>query len=322
MNTTSKPHFRVIGPEGSLVPEGMICNFSDSRILPPFINAESIRLLQDTWDTDEHDIFICTHQKVGTHLTKKYAVEILRRVIEYPDGSGMHAGDIGHATVPWPEVMVSQFGIEAFEQFIQSTKGRPRLWYTHCEPEDLPFRSIHPQTKFIFTFRDPKGAAVSQYYFYKSHPLLNFPNDIQIDQFVDHFLSGKLYFGDYHQHTLNWVNGCGGRINPDQLLVLRYEDLVNDKFRSALLINHFLTPQIKLNRTQTEEVAMSTAFDTMKKGIIENPGSFHFNPTTFFRSGRTDDWATQLSAESIHKIDQKTERYWSVRKSTLEAYRA
>jgi Sulfotransferase domain len=322
MNTTTKSHFRVIGPEGSLVPDGMICNFSNNRIIPPFITADSIQLLQDTWDTDEDDIFICTHQKVGTHLTKKFVVEILRRVIDYPEGCGMQTGDIGHATVPWPEVMVSQYGIEAFEQFIQNTKGYPRVWYTHCEPQDLPFRSIHPKTKFIFTFRDPKGAAVSQYYFYKSHPLLNFPQEMQIDEFVNHFVFGKLYFGDYHRHTLDWVNGCGGRINPEQLLVLRYEDLVNDKLRCSLMINQFIRPQMKLNRKQVEEVVSSTAFDTMKKGIMENPGSFHFNPKTFFRSGRTDDWATQLSPESIQKIDHKTESIWSSRKTTLEAYRA
>ena len=48
----------------------------------------------------------------------------------------------------------------------------------------------------------------------------------------------------------------------------------------------------------------------MKKEIIQNPGSFHFNPNTFFRSGKTDDWKEELSAEAILKIDAKTAEIW------------
>ena len=48
------------------------------RMLAPFIAPEAIESLAQTWDTDENDIFICSHQKVGTHLTKKFVVELLR----------------------------------------------------------------------------------------------------------------------------------------------------------------------------------------------------------------------------------------------------
>ncbi|MFM9008024.1 MAG: sulfotransferase domain-containing protein [Bacteroidota bacterium] len=286
------------------------------------MNRQSIALLRSVWDTDENDIFICTHQKVGTHLTKKFVVEILRHAFPYHEQSGMAAGDIGHATVPWPEVMVSQHGIKAFEEHLKATQGQPRVWYTHCDQRDLPFRSIHPKSKFIFTFRDPKGAAVSQYYFYKSHPLLRFPDNIGMDAFVDLFLSGNLYFGDYHQHTREWMAGCMGSIHPGQLLTLHYEDLVQDKFRKAVAINSFLMKDHMLGREQIERVVASTEFNTMKQGIIENPGSFHFNPNTFFRSGKTNDWVTQLSDESILKIDSKTESVWSDSLLVLDATRA
>lgn len=307
--TTSK--FKILGQPDSILENGMLCHYHEGRVLPPFISPESIRMLREGWDTDENDIIICTHQKVGTHLTKKFVVEILRRAHAYPEGHGMAQGDIGHGTVPWPEVMVSQHGVEDFNQFREKTKGEPRVWYTHCEPEDLPFRSIHPGTKFIFVYRDPKGAAVSQYFFYKSHPLLQFPQDIGIDQFVDLFLAGNLYFGDYHKHTAAWKNGCDGRINQNNLLVLRYEDLVENKHESARAINRFITPEVLLDEHALEQVIQSTAFDTMKESITKNPGSFHFNPSTFFRSGTTNDWAEKLSAESIAKIDRKTMEVWT-----------
>jgi hypothetical protein len=43
----------------------------------------------------------------------------------------------------------------------------------HSSAEPLPFRSILPKSKFIFAFRDPRSAVVSQYFFYKSYPLQN-----------------------------------------------------------------------------------------------------------------------------------------------------
>ncbi|MFM1745726.1 MAG: hypothetical protein RLZZ630_1663 [Bacteroidota bacterium] len=316
------PRFKVIGQPDSILENGMLCHHHEGRILPPFIDPDSIRQLQEGWDTDENDIIICTHQKVGTHLTKKFVVEILRRAFSYNEEHGMATGDIGHGTVPWPEVMVAQHGIDDFDQFRERTKGEPRVWYTHCEPEDLPFRSIHPGTKFIFVYRDPKGAAVSQYFFYKSHPLLQFPQDMGIDTFVDHFLEGGLYFGDYHRHTAEWIANCGGRIRPESLLVLRYEDLVEKKIDSARTINRFISPEVILDENALNEVAESTAFDTMKESITKNPGTFHFNPNTFFRAGKTNDWEEKLSAESIEKIDAKTAEYWKTITGKTIALRA
>jgi hypothetical protein len=48
----------------------------------------------------------------------------------------------------------------------------------------------------------------------------------------------------------------------------------------------------------------------MKNKISENPGSFHFNVSTFFRSGKTEDWKTKLSSENIAAIDNKTAILW------------
>jgi hypothetical protein len=48
----------------------------------------------------------------------------------------------------------------------------------------------------------------------------------------------------------------------------------------------------------------------MKNRILENPGSFHFNVNTFFRSGKTEDWKTKLSLKNIADIDKKTAVMW------------
>ncbi|MFM7725399.1 MAG: sulfotransferase domain-containing protein [Flavobacteriales bacterium] len=302
--------FHIIEPAEPLNAFGFLHKHWEGRNYPPLIDPACIQQLQQTWDTDEHDIFVCSHQKVGTHLLEKYIVETLLSSIQLPSHHPMANGDIGHAAVPWPEVMVSQWGMDDFHEFLGVTKGQPRVWYMHCSADDLPFRSIHPKTKFAFVFRDPRGAAVSQFYFYKNHPLLGVKPELDMDTFVDMFVDGNLYFCDYHKQTLGWLSRCYGRIAYDQIMAFRFEELVMNKYDCAKALAAFLLPGMEVSHEQLMHIAAATEFDTMKKEITDNPRSFHFNPNTFFRSGKTDDWKEKLSVQAIEKIDTKTVLCW------------
>lgn len=310
MSTEPKKKLKVFEPLERLRPDGFLFRRWHGLIFPPFIDPDIAEQLRTTWDTDEYDVFISTHQKVGTHLTKKFVVEILRQLGGYPEESGIGAGDIGHGTVPWPEVLASQHGLDAFHQFLDQTKGRPRVWYMHSPWELLPFRSIHPKSRFIFVLRDPRSVVVSQFFFYRSHPLLGVPDSLTMEDFLPMFLKGDMYFGDYHRHTLEWMAGCRGRINRDQMLVMRYEDLVDRKEASVERIAAHILPGVVPTETQRKDIADSTEFETMKQGIIDKPGSFHFNPQTFFRAGQTAGWHSHLDDYQRSLIDEKSERIW------------
>lgn len=288
---------------------GFLHTRSRGRMIPAFIHPEATDRLRSTWDTTKHDILIVTHQKVGTHLTKKFIVEILRTCGAIPAGHPVADGDIGKSAVPWPEVSLSQGGAEAFDAFLQATKGQPRIVYTHANADELPVRTLHPKTKLVMTYRDPKGAAISQYHFYRKHPTLGVSDHLPLDRFVDYFLEGDLYFGDYHRHVAGYFQPEAHGIDPDQILQLRFEDLVKRKIRSVRTLSRFLLGRIPTH-DQVRAIADSTEFNTMKAAIQQNPGSFHFNPNRFFRSGRTDDWAEQLSAKDIARIDAKTQQVW------------
>ncbi len=277
-NQPKSQKLKTFGTSKKLNRAGFLHIESDQKIYPPFFDLNAIEQLRENWETQANDIFICTHQKVGTHLTKQFVSEILRTVYSYPENNPMASGDIGHATIPWPEVMVSQYGYAHFQDFLAKTADSPRVWYLHCENDDLPMKKIHPDSKFIYVYRNPKGAAVSQYFFYKSHPLLEVNPDMEMDEFVTLFLDGNLYFGDYHQHVKNWIDSPDLRINREHFISLTYEELVD--------------------------------FQNMKNKISEKPGSFHFNVNTFFRSGTTEDWKTKLSFENIVAIDKKTATIW------------
>ena len=300
-----------VAPQKALCPElGFLHARANGRMIPAFIHPDAMTALREGWDTTEHDILICTHQKVGTHLTKKFIVEILRAAGTLKPGHPASDGDIGKGAVPWPEVTASQNGMKAFMNFLDRTKGQPRVFYTHANLDELPVRRLHPKTKLIMTYRDPKGAAVSQFHFYKKHPTLGVSPDLTMEQFIELYLKGDLYFGDYHLHVKAYFDPAKLGVCPDQVCILRYEDLVEHKVAAIQQLERSLFGKPTLSQNQRQKVADSTEFNTMKKSILDNPGTFHFNANRFFRSGRTDDWKEQLSSDQIAAINQKTLQAW------------
>lgn len=277
-------------------------------VYPPFYNESLIAQLKNNWVTDEFDIFITTHQKVGTHLTKKYIMEMLRFAFPYSKESGIYNGDIGHHTIPWPEVFVSQYGEKEFYNFIENTKGLPRVWYLHSYFNDLPFKEIHHKSKFVHVYRDPRGVVNSQFHFYKSHPLLEVDAAMGLDAFIDIFLEGNLYFGDYFDHTIDWIEKANQKLN---LINLKYEDLVDDKLNAAKKLFEFICPEISITIKDLECIIEKTEFEKMKKDLKENPQSFHFNTEKFFRSGKSYGWQTELTKIQQLKIENIIKKRWS-----------
>ncbi len=301
---------RTFAPAVAMAGGGFLHHRFQGTAYPPFIDPSATQALLDSWDTDENDVFLCTHQKVGTHLAKKFLVEVSRALFDYPESNPLAGGDIGHGAAPWPEVFYSQHGKGRFDEFLRATAGRPRHWYVHCAYEDLPIRRIHPRSRFVVVVRDPRAVAVSQYFFWARHPLLQVPSSLGLDEFVSLFLGGDLYFGDYHDHVLGWLRRADARISPEQVLVLRFEDLVTRKHDVADRLADFLEPGAKLDAGTRQAIAESTEFKTMKEKITRDPGTFHLNPKVYFRAGQTRDWEGRLSPLAVEAIDQKTQAVW------------
>ena len=304
-----KSYLRAFGPLTERSCGGLLYHRFRQKVYPPFIDPAVPERMRMTWDTDSDDVFICTHQKVGTHLAKKFALSLVRELSPLPADSIYASNDIGHGTIPWPEVIYSQHGRGAFEQHIARTCGYPRLWYTHAAVEDFPARSIGRGSKFIIVVRDPKSALVSQYYFWKRHPMLAMPESLTIEDFAELFLEGDLYFGDYHKHVLNWLD-FAMKSGEGTAFVTSYEDMVLNKEETMSRLAGFIAPGSRLEPSRCRELCRQTEFDAMREDISQNPRSFHFNPKVFFRSGKIDDWMSQIPATLAQRIDEKTEAYW------------
>jgi len=301
---------RTFQPLQQLGPAGFDHHRYGRTTYPPFIDLPSTAVLRQSWDTTAQDILICTHQKVGTHLAKKFLVELVQRTQDLPPQHPCREGDIGHGAVPWPEVLLSQQGELAWQSFVASTGLAPRLWYLHCSYDDLPVRRLHPQTRVVMVVRDPKAVAVSQYHFWQKHPLLAVDPCLDLDAFVDLFLGDDLYFGNYHKHVLSWLNRADQRLDHQQLCLLFYEDMVLDKRQVAQTLQALLPGSMALDDDQLEQVVTATDFAAMKQELTANPRSFHLNPSVYFRAGTVDSWRQELSEAAAARIDQATATLW------------
>jgi hypothetical protein len=301
---------RTFEPAQPVAAGGFLHGRCQGTMYPPFIDTHATEDLAESWDCDANDVFLCTHQKVGTHLAKKYLVETVRFVLGEREDSIYATGDIGHGTMPWPEVMVSQHGRAHWEAHLARSHNQPRLWYIHCSYADIPIRRIHPRARFLVVYRDPKAVAVSQYFFWKRHPLLDVPQHLDLDSFVERFLEGDLYFGDYHDHVTGWLDRPDSRIDATRVLALSYEEMVERKLDCARAIARFVVPTTPLSEDTLATIAATTGFDAMKSEITRNPQSFHLNPSVYFRAGKKRDWAHHLSDLSVAAIDAKTRQVW------------
>ena len=301
---------RTFAPVQAAHPEGFWHHRWNGKCYPPFIDPQATEHLQASWDTQANDVLIATHQKVGTHLAKKFLVELIREQADLPERHPMAGGDIGHGAVPWPEVFLSQESEAAWQEFLAATSDRPRLWYTHCALEDLPCRRIDPGTRFVVVIRDPRAVVVSQYFFWMRHPLLGLETGLDLERFSELFAAGDLYFGDYCRHVRGWVE-AKGRLDSAQLCVLRYEDMVERKSQSLAQLQTFLYPGKTLDPKRAEAITASTGFQSMKQALSNNPGSFHLNPQIYFRAGTTDDWRQHLSSRAEATIAAAVRQRWA-----------
>jgi hypothetical protein len=302
---------RTFPPAQPIGPDGFLCHRYKGHAYPPFIQRESSEALAHSWHTAANDVILCTHQKVGTHLAKKFLVELARIAQRGMPGSIYEGGDIGHDTVPWPSVLHSQHGAAGFEAHCARTAGQVRLWYEHCTCDALPVQSIHPGTRFVVVVRDPRAAAVSQYFFWLRHPLLGVRPELSLDEFVERFVEGDLYFGDYHSHAVGWVRPADPRVRTEQLLVLTYEDMVLRKPTVARALAQFVFPGHTFTDDELNAICDTTEFGRMKADTTAEPGSFHLNPSVYFRAGKVDDWKQRLSPDAVNVIDAKTRAVWS-----------
>lgn len=167
---------------------------------------------------------------------------------------------------------------------------RPRFLKSH-ERHD----SRYPRVVYIV--RDPRSVAVS--YFHHLAGLGSIAGDMTIDQYIPHFIHGKLDgFGTWEGHVRGWLNAQ--KQHPDRVLIVKYEDLKSSTELTLSDIALFLGLEVTSEKVQAA-IDWSSP-ENMRKLEVLSRDSGHigfsgFREGSFFiRKASSSSWKQELGA--------------------------
>ncbi|MCP5101319.1 MAG: sulfotransferase domain-containing protein [Chloroflexi bacterium] len=162
--------------------------------------------------------------------------------------------------------------------------------------------SYYRRQKIILLVRDPRDVIIS-YYFHRTRRL---NEQHQLDDFIQHPLWGidrQLYFlNEWSQH----------QDIPNDFLLLRYEDLINNTFDQLKKVFTFLS--LEIANTHLEEAITYAQFENMKKRILNSPNQINErleptdpsdNQSHKVREGRIGGHQQYLNNQQIELLNNK-----------------
>lgn len=181
----------------------------------------------------------------------------------------------------------------------RTLRGLPRVMKSH-ECFDPRYRKI------IHLVRDPRDVAVSFYHYNLKTRVL--PDGYPMDDFVSNWIRAQVVpyadrLGSWEEHTLSWLRLRGN--DPDYCL-LRYEDLLADPagelqkvvpmlgVRAAEKRIHRAIELSSAKQMRSLEKSQSEQWVTTKDSRKDIP---------FVREAKSGGWKTQLSPESVRRIE-------------------
>ena len=297
------------------------------------INYEAVMAIYENWHTQSNDVFLVGYPKSGHHLTAKLFVEILNQASRYYDGLDYYPDHraIGMlASVPVISAMYTQDGgyEPGINQFLRETKNqRYRFYKNHLHPLILSkLKNIHKDTKFVITVRNPKDVLVSSYFFRKSiyekdkeEHHTEYPEYIEMNEFFRHFMNGIIPYNHFWDFYIAWMNYAMQHLDPNNVLWLQYEDIVNNKRDAIVRICRFLGVDKIVDKKEVgseekermlREIEEHTSFQTMKEATLKGQGGTSlpgvFCKKAFFRKGKVGGWREHLTAEQSEEVDLVT----------------
>tara|TARA_A100001011_G_C14303911_1_gene842118 strand:- start:531 stop:1403 length:873 start_codon:yes stop_codon:yes gene_type:complete len=179
----------------------------------------------------------------------------------------------------------------------------PRIFSSH-DYFDVRFNKV------IYIIRDPRDVIVSTYFYLSKLKILK--NNYPKRRYVQRFLDGEFdsTFGSWYQNVGSWH----GTKNKN-ILFIRYEDMLKNKYTSIKKISEFLN--IKHNKKKLNKVLENTHLKSLQKQEIDTQERVSFLKDTrkdirFFRSGKSNQWKQFLSAKESKLIKKKWGTYMKI----------
>ncbi|NWS82008.1 ST6B1 Sulfotransferase, partial [Toxostoma redivivum] len=132
-----------------------------------------------------------------------------------------------------------------------------RIIVTHLRPDFLPPSIFQSKAKILVLVRNPKDTAVSYYHFSNNLPAM--PSFPCWDEFFADFMNGKLAWGSYFDHVVEWNKYT----DNEKIMTISYEELKEDPILGMKKIASFFG--FSLCEEDFSRIAKKTTFKAMKE---------------------------------------------------------
>lgn len=280
-----------------------------------------IKDLVENFKVRSDDVFICSYPRTGSTWLAEISW-LLRNNLDY---------DKARSSVFYARYPLIEFSCLfndrldkrwIVDQLITKTKSknwvdfvdqmeRPRIIKTHLPWDMLPKQlKDNPDTKIIYTMRNPKDTMVSYYHFC----LLIYQIDCSFDDFIEILLSNGMLYGPLSQHMIEFYKRC----QQPNILLVKYEDMKRDlpsvirQCADHLQISRTLTTDdierlcdhVKFEKMETNpstNLEPAVFADPFRKEQINHEV---YKKIKFIRKGQIGDWQNYFSPELNERVDK------------------
>lgn len=238
------------------------------------------------------DLLIVTYPKSGTTW--------VQQIVKLIANDGKEDGKTIDEAIPFLEALCAGPEHYVRDRVKVSEMPSPRYFKSHTPYHLMPGGLPHTTpAKYVYIARNPKDVAVSLFYHlrgFKSHEFTG-----TWDEFLPHFVNGKVMFGLWFDHVLEWWK----HRDSDNILFLKYEDLKKDLQKAISTIAEFMGYKLKPEViSHIEELA---SFSNMQSNRATNYSWWDNlrNPeeAPFMRKGTIGDWRNHFTSDQVSSFD-------------------
>ncbi|XP_014673628.1 PREDICTED: sulfotransferase 1C2-like [Priapulus caudatus] len=182
----------------------------------------------------------------------------------------------------------------------------PRLMKTH-----IPFHLLSPDItkqrktpKIVYISRNPKDMCVSDHKFLSGFSCWSASEhmylEMSFEKYLENWFDGIVSFGDYFTHNMEFWE----RRDWDNILFVKYEDLLQDPHREVTRVARFLGKDLSSERIH--QITQETMFSRMKQNNVLNNShwkTIHQRETPFHRKGKCGNWKKHFTVAQSERMD-------------------
>ena len=222
---------------------------------------------------------------------------ILPLVLHEGDTSKVDAmGNLGKRV---PYVEMALFGSLAALDGAEN-RDPPRVIKSHLRYEYFEKNIEEDGMKVVLVFRNPKDTLVSFYHFYRMNKVLGcFTGSWQ--DFLELVKCKRLHFGD----LFDWYKDWWSKRNQENILVVKYEDMVKDCAAVVRKMADFFNKNI--DDDIVKEIVDACSIKSMRSNPLTTldikGGPIDPKVGNFYRKGEIGDWKNHFTEEDSKWID-------------------